>query len=69
MLSSIYRREALINFILGEMKLMIILDCRWIVGLVWFILAQISYYKTLAVEPFRDECGKVGIFKKKHQGI
>ena len=51
------------------MKLMIILDCRWIVGLVCFILAQISYYKTLAAEPFRDECGKVGIFKKKHQGM
>ena len=44
-------------------------DARWFVGLVSFILAQIWNYKTLAVEPLRDECGKEGMFKKIHKGM
>ena len=50
-------------------KTILAFHTRWFVGLVCFILAQIWNYKTLAVQPLRDECGKEGIFKKIHKGM
>ena len=53
------------------MKVKAILEfaVRFITGLICFALAQEWAKKTLAVEPLKYESEKLGIFKKKHQGM